>query len=90
VPRDKNAPVLTTWADVLAYALAQLDQANTKHRLTDVSMGTYADSVGGGHWCDLRFGYTVGSNTSDHAQTKEHRIKMVVDEWTKRQAGDDA
>src|SRR4051794_15768480 len=81
MPRDNSQRRLDSWAAALTYALELLDKADPAHFLSRVSFGTYADRVGGGHYADLTFLYSVGSNVEAHRQTKEQRIRMIVNSY---------
>ncbi len=86
--RAKDAPIIRDWSGAMGYAMLLLDQVDPRHRLVDVSMGTYServDHVGGTHYVDFRISYSMGSAANGAPQTREQRIHMITKAWVEAQ-----
>jgi hypothetical protein len=82
MPNTRGIP---TWEDALAEAMALIKDVPTTHRLIDVSFGTFADRIGGGHYVSLRVNYELGNTATagqEHGETDRKRTAQIAKAWS--------
>lgn len=75
-------------------ALVLIQDIPPDHRLSEARFGSYADSIGGGHYVELSITYALGNvnqgPVSDKRTAHRRLIRMVVAAWEKEVAADQA
>ncbi len=76
-----------TWDEALAEALQMIRAIPVEHNAHTIRFGTFAESIGGGHYVSITISYSVGNTKEAPPQPAEQvhrtRIARTVEAWRK-------
>ena len=73
-----------SWDEALTEALEQVASVPPEHNVYEVNFGTFAESVGGGHYVCIRVNYEVGNTKKapvDREIVRRRRVGLVAEAW---------